>query len=258
MDSWKPTNLQKLRDFIVSIWTKISEECFQHLVESIPWELRQFWRQKRIQPGTRKLYLIKWPVSVYMGLGYIWFCDWITLLTRPALRTPTCFGRRSLEWDTGALVSPLGFLTNLTNKTFLVCQLYLKDQCKGDGLLPRHNELSMSKASWTESGFNTLKYCFGIPAVSQNKGVFQLYWLIFPTSCLFLSLLLCCHVKNVLNVSLLMCCHWVSSLPLFSLCLESLEGASWGNALTLSVSLFLSLSSLFHCSSSCLSSVWVK
>ncbi len=178
-------------------------------------ELRQFWRQKRIQPGTRKLYLIKWPVSVYMGLGYIWFCDWITLLTRPALRTPTCFGRRSLEWDTGALVSPLGFLTNLTNKTFLVCQLYLKDQCKGDGLLPRHNELSMSKASWTESGFNTLKYCFGIPAVSQNKGVFQLYWLIFPTSCLFLSLLLCCHVKNVLNVSLLMCCHWVSSLPLF-------------------------------------------
>ncbi len=178
-------------------------------------ELRQFWRQKRIQPGTRKLYLIKWPVSVYMGLGYIWFCDWITLLTRPALRTPTCFGRRSLEWDTGALVSPLGFLTNLTNKTFLVCQLYLKDQCKGDGLLPRHNELSMSKASWTESGFNTLKYCFGIPAVSQNKGVFQLYWLIFPTSCLFLSLLLCCHVKNVLNVSLLMCCHWLSSLPLF-------------------------------------------
>ncbi len=30
------TNLQQLRDAIVSIWTKISEECFQHLVESMP------------------------------------------------------------------------------------------------------------------------------------------------------------------------------------------------------------------------------
>ncbi len=30
------TNLQQLRDAILSIWTKISEECFQHLVESMP------------------------------------------------------------------------------------------------------------------------------------------------------------------------------------------------------------------------------
>ncbi len=30
------TNLQKLCDVIMSIWTKISEECFQHLVESMP------------------------------------------------------------------------------------------------------------------------------------------------------------------------------------------------------------------------------
>ncbi len=28
-------------------------------------ELRQFWRQKGVQPGTSKVYLIKWPVSVY-------------------------------------------------------------------------------------------------------------------------------------------------------------------------------------------------
>ncbi len=28
----QPTNLQQLRDTIKSIWTKISEECFQHLV----------------------------------------------------------------------------------------------------------------------------------------------------------------------------------------------------------------------------------
>ncbi len=31
-----PTNLQQLCDAIMSIWTKISEECFQHLVESKP------------------------------------------------------------------------------------------------------------------------------------------------------------------------------------------------------------------------------
>ncbi len=30
------TYLQQLRDAIMSIWTKISEECFQHLVESMP------------------------------------------------------------------------------------------------------------------------------------------------------------------------------------------------------------------------------
>ncbi|MDF4981198.1 transposase, partial [Vibrio parahaemolyticus] len=32
----QPTNLQQLPDAIMSIWTKISEECFQHLVESLP------------------------------------------------------------------------------------------------------------------------------------------------------------------------------------------------------------------------------
>ncbi len=32
----QPTNLQQLRDTIMSIWTKISEECFQHFVESMP------------------------------------------------------------------------------------------------------------------------------------------------------------------------------------------------------------------------------
>ncbi len=31
----QPTNLQQLRDVIMKIWTRISEECFQHLVESM-------------------------------------------------------------------------------------------------------------------------------------------------------------------------------------------------------------------------------
>ncbi len=59
----QPTNLQQLCDAIMFIWTKISEECFQHLVESMPW--RQFWRQKGVQPGTSKVYTIKWPVRIY-------------------------------------------------------------------------------------------------------------------------------------------------------------------------------------------------
>ncbi len=43
----QPTNLQQLRDAIMSICSKMSDECFQHLVESVPeLELRQFWRQK--------------------------------------------------------------------------------------------------------------------------------------------------------------------------------------------------------------------
>jgi len=33
----QPTNLHQLCDSVMSIWTKISEECFQqHLVESVP------------------------------------------------------------------------------------------------------------------------------------------------------------------------------------------------------------------------------
>ncbi len=32
----QPTNLQQLCDAIMLIWTKIAEECFQHLVESMP------------------------------------------------------------------------------------------------------------------------------------------------------------------------------------------------------------------------------
>ncbi len=32
----QPTDLQQLHDAIMSIWTKISEECFQHPVESMP------------------------------------------------------------------------------------------------------------------------------------------------------------------------------------------------------------------------------
>jgi len=42
----QPTNLQKLRDAIISVWTKISEECFQHLVESMPWRIKAVLKAK--------------------------------------------------------------------------------------------------------------------------------------------------------------------------------------------------------------------
>ncbi len=47
----QPTNLQQLCDVIISIWTKISEECFQHLVEYMP----PIIKKKGIQPGTSKV-----------------------------------------------------------------------------------------------------------------------------------------------------------------------------------------------------------
>ncbi len=42
----QPTNLQQLRDAIMSIWTKISEECFQHLVESMPQRINEVLKAK--------------------------------------------------------------------------------------------------------------------------------------------------------------------------------------------------------------------
>ncbi len=39
----QPTNLQQQQ---LSIWTKISEECFQHLVESMPWRIKALLKAK--------------------------------------------------------------------------------------------------------------------------------------------------------------------------------------------------------------------
>ncbi len=40
------TNLQQLLDAIMSIWSKISEECFQHLVESMPRRIKAVLKEK--------------------------------------------------------------------------------------------------------------------------------------------------------------------------------------------------------------------
>ncbi len=42
----QPTNLQQLCDAIMSIWPKISEECFQHLVESMPRRIKAVLKAK--------------------------------------------------------------------------------------------------------------------------------------------------------------------------------------------------------------------
>ncbi len=43
----QPINLLLLCDAIMSIRTKISEECFQHLVESMPWRIKAVLKAKR-------------------------------------------------------------------------------------------------------------------------------------------------------------------------------------------------------------------
>ncbi len=42
----QPTNLQQLRDAIMSIWTKISEEYFQHIVGSMPRRIKAVLKTK--------------------------------------------------------------------------------------------------------------------------------------------------------------------------------------------------------------------
>ncbi|XP_024919467.1 oocyte zinc finger protein XlCOF6-like [Cynoglossus semilaevis] len=44
----QPTNLRQLCDAIMSIWTKLSEECFQHLVESMPRRIEAVLKAKGV------------------------------------------------------------------------------------------------------------------------------------------------------------------------------------------------------------------
>ncbi len=44
---------------------KISEECLQNLVESMPRRIKAVLKAKTVQPDSSKVYLIKWQVSEY-------------------------------------------------------------------------------------------------------------------------------------------------------------------------------------------------
>ncbi len=59
------TNLQELSDDM-SLWTKTSEECFQHLVESMTWRIKAVLKEKGGPTQYQQVYLIKSPVSVYI------------------------------------------------------------------------------------------------------------------------------------------------------------------------------------------------
>lgn len=50
---------------ITSIWTQISEECFQQLVQSTVWRIRAV---PKVQTFTSRLYQLKWPVSSNGGI----------------------------------------------------------------------------------------------------------------------------------------------------------------------------------------------
>ncbi len=65
----QPTNLQQLCDAVMSVWSRTSEECFQHLVESMPRRIKAVLKAEGVQPGTSKVSLIKWPVSVCHRAG---------------------------------------------------------------------------------------------------------------------------------------------------------------------------------------------
>ncbi len=49
------TNLQQLRDALMSIWTKISDECYNTLFESMPQRIKAVLKAKWVQPGTSKV-----------------------------------------------------------------------------------------------------------------------------------------------------------------------------------------------------------
>ena len=57
-------------DTIMSIWTKLSEECFQNHVDSMTQRIKAVLKVKGVQPGTSKVDLIKWPGSVYSHVKY--------------------------------------------------------------------------------------------------------------------------------------------------------------------------------------------
>lgn len=56
------TNLRQLCEAFMPIWTKISEESFQHLVKTVPWTIKAAVKMKRgVLPNTSRVYLTKCP-----------------------------------------------------------------------------------------------------------------------------------------------------------------------------------------------------
>lgn len=65
-------NLQQLRHDVMSIWTKIAKECFQHLEESLPRIITAVLKVKEGPTWYKtKLYRRKWPVFVSLSI-HMW------------------------------------------------------------------------------------------------------------------------------------------------------------------------------------------
>lgn len=61
---WETEKFAAMFDAIVSIWTNISEECFQQLDDSITWIIKTVLKTKR-GFSTGKVHLIKYPLIVF-------------------------------------------------------------------------------------------------------------------------------------------------------------------------------------------------
>lgn len=59
-ESW----MCRVCDAIMSAWSKASEECFQRVVESVPWRSEAVLKAKGVQPSPCKVGLIRWTMSV--------------------------------------------------------------------------------------------------------------------------------------------------------------------------------------------------
>ncbi len=66
----QPTNLQQLCDAIMSIRTKISAECLQHLVESIPRSIKAVLKAEGGPTGTSKV-ASECVLCIYIYILYI-------------------------------------------------------------------------------------------------------------------------------------------------------------------------------------------
>ncbi len=70
-----PTNLQQLCDAIMTIWTKISEECFHHIVESMPQRIKAVLKAK----GVASRYWQGVPNKVARECIYQYMYDFISI-----------------------------------------------------------------------------------------------------------------------------------------------------------------------------------
>lgn len=55
----------------MSMWIKIFEEPFQHVIESMPQSIKAVLKVKEVQPNTSKVSPIKWLMSAFLVFKFI-------------------------------------------------------------------------------------------------------------------------------------------------------------------------------------------